>query len=53
MTLTNEQVENIKSEFNQWKDKIYANKTLSERQDFGQFRPILANFSPLFWLVLY
>lgn len=37
MTLTNEQVENIKSEFNQWKDKMYANKTLSERQDFGQF----------------
>lgn len=30
MTLTNEQVENIKSEFNQWKDKMYANKTLSE-----------------------
>ena len=37
MTLTNEQVENIKSEFNQWKDKMYANKTLSERQDFGMF----------------
>lgn len=37
MTLTNEQVENIKSEFNQWKDKIYADKTLAERQDFGQF----------------
>jgi protein-L-isoaspartate O-methyltransferase len=35
--LTNEQVENIKSEFNQWKDKMYANKTLSERQDFGMF----------------
>ena len=37
MTFTNEQVENIKSEFNQWKDKMYANKTLSERQDFGMF----------------
>ena len=37
MTLTSEQVENIKSEFNQWKDKMYANKTLAERQDFGQF----------------
>lgn len=37
MTLTNEQIENIKSEYNQWKDKMYANKTLSERQDFGQF----------------
>ena len=37
MILTNEQVENIKSEFNQWKDKMYANKTLSERQDLGAF----------------
>ena len=37
MTLTNEQVENIKNEFNQWKDKMYANKTFSERQDFGMF----------------
>ena len=37
MTLTKEQVENIESEFNQWKDKMYANKTLSERQDFGMF----------------
>lgn len=37
MTLTNEQVESIKNEFNQWKDKMYANKTLSERQDFGMF----------------
>lgn len=37
MTLTNEQVENIKSEFNQWKDKMYADKTLQERQDYGQF----------------
>lgn len=37
MLLTNEQIENIKSEFSQWKDKMYANKTLAERQDFGQF----------------
>lgn len=37
MLLTKEQVENIKSEFSQWKDKMYANKTLAERQDFGQF----------------
>jgi type I restriction-modification system DNA methylase subunit len=37
MTLTNEQIENIENEFNQWKDKMYANKTLAERQDFGQF----------------
>ena len=36
MTLTNEQVENIESEFNQRKDKMYANKTLAERQDFGR-----------------
>lgn len=37
MTLTKEQVESINSEFNQWKDRMYANKTISERQDFGQF----------------
>ena len=37
MLLTKEQIENIKSEFSQWKDKMYANKTLSERQDFGMF----------------
>ena len=37
MTLTNEQVENIKSEFNQWKDKMYANKSLEDRQDLGAF----------------
>lgn len=37
MLLTNEQIENIKSEFNQWKDKQYADKTLEERQELGQF----------------
>ena len=37
MTLTKEQVENIENEFNQWKDKMYANKTLAERQDLGAF----------------
>lgn len=37
MRLTNEQIECIKSEFNLWKDKMYADKTLAERQDFGQF----------------
>lgn len=37
MTLTNEQVESIKSEFNLWKDKMYANKSLEDRQDLGAF----------------
>ena len=37
MTLTNEQIENIKIEFNQWFDKQYANKTLEERQKLGAF----------------
>ena len=37
MTLTKEQITNIEEEFNQWKDKMYANKSLSERQDLGQF----------------
>lgn len=37
MTLTDKQKENIIQEFEQWKNKMYANKTLSERQDFGQF----------------
>lgn len=37
MTLTNEQIENIENEFNQWKDKMYGNKTLKERQDLGAF----------------
>lgn len=37
MILTEEQVESIRNEFNQWKDKMYADKTLQERQDFGLF----------------
>ena len=37
MLLTNEQITNIENEFNQWKDKMYADKSLVERQDFGQF----------------
>jgi type I restriction-modification system DNA methylase subunit len=37
MQLNNNQKEAIINEYNQWKDKMYANKTLSERQDFGQF----------------
>ena len=37
MLLTNEQITNVENEFNQWKDKMYADKTLAERQDFGQF----------------
>lgn len=37
MQLSNNQKKAITDEYNQWKDKMYANKTLSERQDFGQF----------------
>ena len=37
MKLTNEQVKAIKDEYTQWKDGMYANRTLSERKDFGQF----------------
>lgn len=37
MQLNDSQKEAIINEYNQWKDKMYANKTLSERQDFGQF----------------
>ena len=37
MLLTNEQITSVENEFNQWKDKMYADKTLAERQDFGQF----------------
>lgn len=37
MRLTNEQIECIKSEFNLWKDKMYANKSLEDRQDLGAF----------------
>ena len=37
MTLTDKQKQDIIAEFNQWKDKMYANKSLEERKDFGQF----------------
>ena len=37
MKLTDEQVNAIKEEYTQWKDGMYANRTLSERKDFGQF----------------
>jgi type I restriction-modification system DNA methylase subunit len=37
MQLNDNQKEAIINEYNQWKDKMYANKTLAERQDFGQF----------------
>lgn len=37
MQLSDNQKEAIINEYNRWKDKMYANKTLSERQDFGQF----------------
>ena len=37
MKLTNEQINAIKEEYTKWKDSMYANRTLSERKDFGQF----------------
>ena len=37
MRLTNEQIINVENEFNQWKDKMYADKTLEDRQDLGAF----------------
>ena len=37
MKLTDEQIKAIKEEYTQWKDSMYANRTLSERKDFGQF----------------
>ena len=37
MLLTNEQITNVENEFNQWKDKMYADKSLAERQDLGAF----------------
>ena len=37
MKLTDEQINAIKEEYTQWKDGMYANRTLSERKDFGQF----------------
>lgn len=37
MKLTSEQIDSIHKEYVQWKDKMYANRTLTERKDFGQF----------------
>ena len=37
MKLTDKQKQAIKDEFDQWKHKMYANKTLTERQDIGAF----------------
>lgn len=37
MQLNDNQKKAITDEYSQWKDKMYANKTLAERQDFGQF----------------
>ena len=37
MKLTDEQIKAIKEEYTKWKDSMYANRTLSERKDFGQF----------------
>ena len=37
MLLTDKQKRDIIEEFNEWKDKMYADKTLQERQDYGQF----------------
>lgn len=37
MTLTQEQINAIKEEYTQWKDKMYADRTLAHRKDFGQF----------------
>ena len=37
MKLTDGQKKAIEKEYNEWKDKMYANKSLEERQDFGQF----------------
>lgn len=37
MKLTDEQINAIKNEYSQWKDRMYADRTLSERKDFGQF----------------
>ncbi len=37
MKLTEKQKQAIKDEFDQWKHKMYANKTLAERQDIENF----------------
>lgn len=37
MIITKEQIESINKEYAQWKNKMYADHTLAERKDFGQF----------------
>ena len=37
MKLTDEQISAIKEEYIHWKDKMYADNSLSRRKDFGQF----------------
>jgi len=37
MKLTDSQINAIKEEYTQWKDKMYADNSLSRRKDFGQF----------------
>lgn len=37
MHISDSQKEAIINEYNQWKDKMYADNSLSRRKDFGQF----------------
>lgn len=37
MKLTAEQISAIKEEYIHWKDKMYADNSISRRKDFGQF----------------
>lgn len=37
MKLSEDQIRSINVEYSQWKDKMYADRTLTERKDFGQF----------------
>lgn len=37
MKLTDSQINAIREEYTQWKDKMYADNSLSRRKDFGQF----------------
>ena len=37
MKLTEEQKQNITNEYNQWKDKQYAGKTLEQRKELDAF----------------
>lgn len=37
MKLTDSQINAIKEEYTQWKDKMYADNNLSRRKAFGQF----------------